>query len=444
MGTIKFLPRLDKGNRKNKFPVRLIYSQNGKRRYYATAVSMPISNWDEESQRAVFRDKKAAKFMQDAQDKIKKIKLPFATDTEVGDWNRSLTKIELEIQEIEKRFNLDRIAFTSEMVINKFKENRNPEAVTSNPRDFLHDFIDTYIEDHSTTQEPGTLIVFKTLKTHLEDFQTFKKKRITFSSINYSFFVEFQNFLVSDYKVGPDKTRDALSNITTAKKLSTIKQLLLYAKHNGINVPDITYGDFKNKLKKGSKKVIALTNDEFIKLYEFDLSANLRLARVRDIFVFSCATGLRYSDLMLLRRENIYENEIRFTVKKTKTDLTIPLTKYSRKVLNTYKELDTPLPQISNQKANDYLKELCEIAEIDEDIEITKFYGINQVKKSFKKFELIGMHTGRKSFCTLSLDRGMSITETMSISGHRDFKSFEKYVKVHEESRKKAMSQAWK
>src|SRR5699024_8206172 len=116
-------------------------------------------------------------------------------------------------------------------------------------------------------------------------------------------------------------------------------------------------------------------NQEFEKLFNLDLSGNKRLAQVRDIFCFACATGLRYSDLNLLRRENIKSVCIKLTVKKTKEPLTIPLTQYSKNILAEYAEHHQPLPMISNQKLNDYIKELCKLADITEPVEIVRFRG---------------------------------------------------------------------
>ena len=198
---------------------------------------------------------------------------------------------------------------------------------------------------------------------------------------------------------------------------------------------------------------------EFESLINLDLSDNKRLDQVRDVFCFSCTTGLRYSDLNLLRREHIKGDEIRFTVKKTKELLTIPLNAYSLAILDKYKDKNKPLPVISNQKLNLYLKGwdekdengkikkhnegLCEIAGINESIEIVRYKGTKREAIVYPKYELIGVHTGRKTFATLSLEKGMSAEEVMSITGHKDYKSFKRYVKITENRKKVVMVKAW-
>jgi len=175
--------------------------------------------------------------------------------------------------------------------------------------------------------------------------------------------------------------KKGINNTTVAKQLSTVKTFLNFAKRQGIEISD-KYRDFK--IKRETLEVIALTNEEFEKLYNLNLSKNRKLDQVRDVFCFSCATGLRYSDLDQLKREHIKEDEIIINIKKTKERLSIPLNPYSVAILAKYKDQLKPLPVISNQKMNDYLKGkdekdkkgklikhhvgLCELAGINEQI----------------------------------------------------------------------------
>ncbi len=144
-----------------------------------------------------------------------------------------------------------------------------------------------------------------------------------------------------------------------------------------------------------------------------------------------------------MKREHIKQDEIKLTVKKTKEPLTIPLTPFSKAILEKYEALHRPLPVISNQKLNDYVKELCHLAGITEPIEIVRFRGTKREAITYPKYELIGVHTGRKTFSTLSLEKGMSAEEVMTITGHRDYQSFKRYVKVTEQRKKIVMLKAW-
>jgi site-specific recombinase XerD len=291
--------------------------------------------------------------------------------------------------------------------------------------------MERYIQDNAVTREKGSLTVYKSVKNHLSDYQKAIKQNITFDSIDYAFFQSFQSYLIETKK---------LNNTTVAKQLSTIKTFLNYARKYGYAVSD-KYKHFK--IKRESLEVVALTQDEFESLYNLNLKNNKKLDQVRDVFCFSCVTGLRYSDLQQLKREHINRDEIVMTIKKTKEILSVPLNGYSRQILSKYKDAHKPLPVISNQKLNEYLKDLCENAKINTPTEIVRFKGVERQVDVYPKHELISVHVGRKTFVTLSLEKGMSAEEVMSITGHKDYKSFKRYVKVTEQRKKVVMLNAW-
>ncbi len=101
------------------------------------------------------------------------------------------------------------------------------------------------------------------------------------------------------------------------------------------------------------------------------------------------------------------------------------------------------LPIISNQNFNKYLKELCKDAGIDEQTEIIPYKGAEKISNFYPKHELISAHTGRKTFATLSLEKGISAETVMGITGHSDYKSFQRYIKVTEERKRNEMQKAW-
>jgi site-specific recombinase XerD len=98
---------------------------------------------------------------------------------------------------------------------------------------------------------------------------------------------------------------------------------------------------------------------------------------------------------------------------------------------------------ISNQKLNDYIKDICKAAEINEEIEIVRFRGNKRESKTCPKHQLISVHTARRTFATLSLEKGMSAEEVMTVTGHLDYKSFKRYVKITETRKKFVMGKAW-
>jgi hypothetical protein len=118
-------------------------------------------------------------------------------------------------------------------------------------------------------------------------------------------------------------------------------------------------------------------------------------------------------------------------------------------ILQKYADRHKPLPVtakgkiISNQKLNDYIKEIGELAGIDTPIEVVREYGTKKKAETFKKFELLSIHTGRKTFTTLSLEKGIPLQDVMSLSTHSSFKAVKRYINVTKERKKTVMASAY-
>ncbi len=443
MGTIRFILYDRVEVRTGKQPINMIYSVEGIRQFFRTSIKLFSANWDSKNQQAIYIDKKEAKKLAPG------IEFDLLLSAkEVEEKNNDLATLKTQVREIEKRFELDKVIYSSEMVMSKVRDAKKVNPLTKKviKSSVILNYIDNWIKDHSATQAASSLSVFRALKAHLSAMAIEKKVNITFEGIDYKFMQAFQNFLIE---------RRGLSNVTVAKQLNVLKRLITFAKKEGFKVSD-TYKDIKMSNK--DKAVIALTLEEFEALYNLDLSDNKPLDKVRDLFIFSCCTGMRHSDLIALRREHIFKDEIRFTVKKTQEIQTIPLNHYSSSILEKYKKDIKPIPEISGPYYNRTLKGyekkersgnvithkgLCELAGIDTIIEKVEYRGAERIVTRGPKYKFITTHIGRKTFCTLSLALGIPIEVTMAISGHRSFKSFQRYVNVTDKRKKALMTQAW-
>lgn len=441
MGTIRFQQRTDKADKKGYAPIRIIYQVSGQRKYVPTTLKCIPANWDADKQQTVFIDKKAAKKLQPGTDyEI------FLTDAQVKEINGKLKSYQTDIENVEKRFSLDKLVYTPQMIMDALAGIRQPEAKKDDPGKSITAFIKQFVEDSKATHKPGTLKVYTGLAAHLTAFQKHTGRKAIFEKIDIPFLRAFHSFLSESRSVvkadGLAESKP-MNNITSAKQMSTLKTLLNYARtiyKIGVH-PD--YRDYKVARKDSDFEVITLTYDEFETLFNLDLTKNKKLAQVRDVFCFSCATGLRYSDLAQLKREHIRTDAIKMTASKTGQRLEVPLNTFSAAILKKYEGVQRPLPIISNQKTNEYLKELCELAEINTPIEIIREYGINRKAVVYKKYELISIHTGRKTFTTLSLEKGIAAQDVMAITGHTTYKSFKRYVDVTSKRKQAVMAQAW-
>ena len=202
---------------------------------------------------------------------------------------------------------------------------------------------------------------------------------------------------------------------------------------------------FRPKLKDTQKKIIFLTWEELTKLRGFEIPpAKQSLDRVRDVFLFQCFTGLRYSDVYNLRRSDIKEDHIEVTTIKTSDSLVIELNKHSKAILEKYQDVvfehDKALPVITNQKMNEYLKELAELAGINEPIRQTYYKGNERIDEVTPKYALLGTHAGRRTFICNALALGIPPQVVMKWTGHRDYKAMKPYIDIADDIKANAMS----
>lgn len=269
-----------------------------------------------------------------------------------------------------------------------------------------------------------------TLKNHLMKFQTAKRFRITFKSVDLNFYDKFTTYLMED--IGH-------TDNTIGTNISTLKTFLTWASKRGHN-SNFTYKDRDFSAPSRETDLIYLTESELMHLYEFDLSQKPRLEKVRDAFCFGCFTGLRFSDFSKIRQEQVKGDYVHIVLKKGKATNRIPLNSYAKEIIQKY---DYNLPSISNQKTNSYLKELAKYVGINDDFILTRYRGGKPIEQVLPKHSLITSHTARRTFITVSLEKGMRPQTVMAITGHKTYKEFQKYIKITDNVKLKEMNEAW-
>ena len=449
--TLRFWLRIDRANKDGSAPIHLIYQLRGNRRYYAIPdINIFPVNWDVKDQQAIYVDKKTAKKTAPELDYDLLL-----TSSEADKVNNELGKVKDNVEEVETRFRLDKKQFDCKAVIDRLKELKRPQTKKEDPQTSVADFIRQFANE-TTAHKDGTKQTYTSLANHIERFERDKKQSFTFEKVDVQLLKNLQNFLLQKFFLetkGGKRKEVQLNNVTIAKILSTLKTLLRRAEDEYDISVNPKYKKFKNPhpRRDGDLEVIALTEDELAAIYNLDLSNNKRLDEVRDIFCFSCATGLRYGDLKQLRRQHIKkDNAIRMpSSDKNGKMIDVPLTPISFAILQKYNDRYMPLPTnasgeiISNQKMNDYIKEVGELAGIDTPIEIAREYGPKKETEIFKKYELLSIHVGRKTFTTLSLEKGIPLQDVMSLTTHSSFKAVKRYINVTRERKKTVMAMAY-
>lgn len=292
----------------------------------------------------------------------------------------------------------------------------------------FHEFVKECGSQNNWTE--STYEKFAAVENHLKGFD----QNVTFESLDESRLTDYVNYL---------RDTKNMRNSTISKQLGFLRWFLRWTLKKGYS-DNNAFELFKPKLKTTQKKVIFLTWDELMNLKDFDIPETKKyLDRVRDVFCFCCFTGLRYSDVYNLKRSDIKEDHIEVTTVKTADSLTIELNNYSRAILNKYKDIhfekNKALPVISNQKMNDYLKELGELVGIDEPIRETYYKGNERIDEITPKYALLGTHAGRRTFICNALSMGIPAQTVMKWTGHSDYKAMKPYIDIADKDKQEAM-----
>lgn len=152
---------------------------------------------------------------------------------------------------------------------------------------------------------------------------------------------------------------------------------------------------------------------------------------------------MRYSDAANLKQSDIKEEHIEVNILKTTDRLNIDLNSHSKAILEKYKDIhlyeNKVFSIISNQKMNDQLKELAEMAGIDETARQTYYIGKKRFDEITPKFSVLSSHAGRRTFICNALAAGISPQVIMKWTGHSDYKAMKPYIDVADEVKVSAM-----
>jgi len=350
--------------------------------------------------------------------------------------NASLLGYYTEVQEIFKKFEVEEIMPTPEQIKEAFNALHNPiEEVTprKSTSNAFYKVFDEFVRDCGRQNDwtDSTYEKFAAMKNHLMNFR---------DGLTFDFFDEKG---LNDYVTYLRDVKE-MRNSTIGKQLSFLKWFLRWAYKKGVHQNN-AYDSYKPKLKSTQKKIIFLTWNELNRLREFKIPSNKQaLERVRDVFLFQCFTGLRYSDVFNLRRSDIKGDHIEVTTVKTSDSLIIELNNHSKAILDKYKNVafedDKVLPVITNQKMNDYLKELAELAGIDDPVRQTYYRGNERIDEVTPKYALLGTHAGRRTFICNALALGIPPQVVMKWTGHSDYKAMKPYIDIADDIKANAMS----
>lgn len=264
-------------------------------------------------------------------------------------------------------------------------------------------FYESFCKRHFLTIKESTQIHYVTLGKKLKDF----KPNLKLSEIDYSFMIEFDNYLIE-------------TNSGRYNMIKFLKRVLKEA---------VKLDVLKNESWKGLQNVSPRTREEYLTVDEIsqiikcDLSLKKHLEIARIMFLFSCYTGMRFSDVVALKKENYKNGMITLKQIKTNVDLKVPVNVNAKKIIckfyNQREEDENIFPPIENQTVNRYLKKIGEIAEI---------------KKT------LHFHLARHTFGTTLLNNNVNVFYISKMMGHKKLSQTYSYTGVDATQMKNIMN----
>lgn len=391
------------------------FKEENKKFVYATGESINPSDWDFENRQPkdlIGRTTKA--------NNMRSIKM------QLDRYPTFLTKII-------NQYKISNQEITIENIRNEFNlEFKRVKAISNKFFEVYDLFLQMKLADRTDeANSDSTIKRYKYNRKLLLAYQTYSKKQLHFNNINTDFYNSFIDYCVTIKKHSAN---------TLSRNIGLFKTFMYWAFNN-----NHTYkADFKNfkNVKKEITNEVALTLDQVNEVFQFDLSQNRRLERVRDLFVFGCSTGMRFSNYSKIKESDIENNYINVRDKKDPDkSLSIPLNEFSKFILEKY---DYKLPIMTNQIFNNYIKEVFQIIGFNQDVKKTTKIGKKIIESVTPFYQRISSHSSRRSFITIMKNKKIPDKVIMSYTGHKSLEVLNKYYRPNEEDKVVFMNTVWK
>lgn len=352
------------------------------------------------------------------------------------------------LEQVVLNFDIKNTPITREQLKNEFdksfKSDYQDGKIPYSIRKAIIFYIDTKKESGGVSQ--NWLNKYNNLKNKITFFDIYKKTEFTFSDINENWLDAYCGFLrdfpnvvdrkkAKEFKIPISVNTDGYNDNSLHRHIKLFLTFLTWVRTNyDIKIPNI-----KNPVKTYDTDDVHLTDEEVRSIEKVKLERS-SLERARDIFLIGVYSGQRFSDYSMFEKADVKGGMIIKKAEKTEKESFIPLHDKLKKLLDKY---DWQIPKISSQKFNPHIKEICKKAKINERVKKITYRGNSKVIEYFEKWELITSHTARRTFITLSSEKGMPDHIIMAITGIRDTKTLSKYKKTNQTTVKDFMNKIW-
>lgn len=301
---------------------------------------------------------------------------------------------------------------------------------------------DLYLSEKKKLCKESTVKKIVTTYNLLFEFQKLHYT-LTFEKINNDFKVDLLSYMI-------DKKKYLNNNIS--KHFSIIKTFMRWGSekefHANTKFEQIKY-------QSDIVDVLALTEEELEKITDVNLSFSKSLEKTRDIFVFACATGQRFSDLRNLKLGDLNLESVNptwslYQVKGNKRKkITVPLLPKAVEILKKHCDFSNPMECYAfkiqcNQKMNQNIKVVAELAKINSPVAKNRYSGKNRIDILKPKHQFITIHTARRTFVTLNLLKGLQPDLIRSITGHEDHRVMLRYLSLSEQTTINEFNKIWR
>lgn len=321
--------------------------------------------------------------------------------TEANKLNEALERIELDLMHLFRRYEFSESLSLDFIKAEYLGVNESNESFIA----FFDGFLNQVKEEIGITRAQASYQKFTVLKKHFVAYlqKVYKRKDLLLGELNFKIISGFEHYLLTVGKC---------QHNTVMRMMGNLKTITIRAFKSGLLKQD-PYANYKIQFNKTNRGFLSEAEIQTLMSKEFAIS---RLEVVRDIFIFSCFTGLAYIDVAQLMPENIVEVNGRkwIMTKRQKTNVpsNILLLDVAEAIIKKYQGQDEKgrvLPILTNQRMNSYLKEIADICGI--------------TKK-------LTFHLARHTFATLAISKGVPIESVSRMLGHTKIATTQIYAKI--------------
>lgn len=267
---------------------------------------------------------------------------------------------------------------------------------------------------------------YVSLMNALIDYQR-DHQHLYLSSINSQFMINFTNYL-SKKREKDQKylTQGGLNDNTIRKRLSSLRTFFHWLAEN--KYYEIPKSVMKYQIEKYDTPFVTLSDEDLHKLwYEYK---NPKFEKVRDILIFACMTSLRYSDIITLEKNRDIKDDIIIKIsnksRKDKEKYVVKLNAISKAILEKY---EYNLSDYTDQYFNRQVKLMAkDCGYFDYSVKFSVYRGGIEVTEEEFMWNMISAHTGRRTFITRCIQKGVPISEVMIMSSHKKIDTLMKYL----------------